>query len=261
MKKHIASDNPFGPPAMNRAGWAYGFEFIADGMRVLDYGCYDGKFLDTLSSSRRVEAYGVDKDKDVVTRIAKSNIHYIEKALPFGNEGFDVVTLFDVVEHVYDQDYLLREVNRVLKKDGLVIITVPRRHLFSCLDLGNLKYHFPLIHRIFYTMRHSREAYLYRYVNNPYGLIGNVEKEKAWHQHFKEDEMKALLDRGGFDVIDVDGYGLVGELFNFLSCFGMGIFFTRKIRNWETWNFETRILLCAARKRGTASNREPGAHA
>jgi len=45
--------------------------------------------------------------------------------LPFGSRTFDCVVLSEVLEHVDDPPGLLREVGRVLKRDGLVIATVP----------------------------------------------------------------------------------------------------------------------------------------
>ena len=40
--------------------------------------------------------------------------------------SFDVVTLFDVIEHVVNPDVLLRAINRVLKPGGLLVITTPK---------------------------------------------------------------------------------------------------------------------------------------
>lgn len=46
--------------------------------------------------------------------------------LPFENNYFQVVTCLEVLEHVQDPDYLISEIYRVLKKDGIAIIDVPR---------------------------------------------------------------------------------------------------------------------------------------
>ena len=45
--------------------------------------------------------------------------------LPFKDNAFDIVGLFDVIEHFDDDQAVLREARRVLKKDGLLVITVP----------------------------------------------------------------------------------------------------------------------------------------
>lgn len=54
--------------------------------------------------------------------------------LPFRAE-FDVTTLCDVLEHVSDDRAILRETSRTLRKDGVVVITVPAGpHLWTVLD-------------------------------------------------------------------------------------------------------------------------------
>jgi SAM-dependent methyltransferase len=46
-------------------------------------------------------------------------------ALPFGNEGFDLVVAFDVIEHVEDDQRAFAELTRVLKPGGRLIFSVP----------------------------------------------------------------------------------------------------------------------------------------
>ncbi len=45
--------------------------------------------------------------------------------LHFGDETADLVTMFDILEHVPDERPLLGEIRRVLRPDGLLVITVP----------------------------------------------------------------------------------------------------------------------------------------
>ena len=55
--------------------------------------------------------------------------------LPYADESFDVVTCFDVFEHVQDDERAFHEVHRVLKRGGLLIFTVPAfQVLFSSHD-------------------------------------------------------------------------------------------------------------------------------
>ena len=56
-------------------------------------------------------------------------------SLPFHAESFDIVCLFDVIEHFNGEAQLLEEAHRVLKKDGIIVITVPARsELWSYVD-------------------------------------------------------------------------------------------------------------------------------
>lgn len=89
-----------------------------------------------------------------------------------------------------------------------IIITVPRKHIFSFLDIGNFKFIFPRLPRLYYQRRYSKKEYQQRYLANDYGLFGDIEIEKMWHQHFSHGELQALLNKCGFTDIQLDGTGL-----------------------------------------------------
>ena len=58
----------------------------------------------------------LDKNYDVL---------WDKKKLPFENDVFDIVLMTEVLEHVENVDITLREINRVLKIGGLILVTVP----------------------------------------------------------------------------------------------------------------------------------------
>jgi len=51
--------------------------------------------------------------------------------LPIKNESFDAVILAEVIEHLYDAQKVLREVNRVLRCGGNLYLTTPNPYLAS----------------------------------------------------------------------------------------------------------------------------------
>ena len=53
------------------------------------------------------------------------DVFYDGKKIPFPNEHFDAVFSTEVFEHVYNLEEILIEINRVMKKDGLILITCP----------------------------------------------------------------------------------------------------------------------------------------
>lgn len=55
-----------------------------------------------------------------------------KESLPFPNENFDVVLLIDVLEHLYNPYFTLKEILRVLKNHGLTVIRTP-----NCANLKN----------------------------------------------------------------------------------------------------------------------------
>lgn len=55
--------------------------------------------------------------------------------LSFADESFDVVGLFDVIEHFSDDAVIVQEATRVLRRGGIIVITVPaREELWSWVD-------------------------------------------------------------------------------------------------------------------------------
>jgi ubiquinone/menaquinone biosynthesis C-methylase UbiE len=111
------------------------------------------------------------------------------------------------LEHIHDQDKLLKELNRVTKKGGLFVVAVPGKHFFSFMDMGNWKFVFPRTHKFFVTTWKGKEYYQGRYTANKDGLIGDIEAEKAWHQHFAKEELANLLSKYSFETVAIDGFG------------------------------------------------------
>ena len=245
MKTKVSDKNPFGC-----GRYSFAFEHIKNGGKYLDYGCYDGNFIYKTLQHKDIDFIGIDKNKDIIdlNPYNLNLIHLKKLPLPFKDNEFDGVTILDVIEHVYDQDLLLRELNRVLRMGGEIIITVPRKHIFSFLDLGNFKFIFPNIHKLFYTIKYSKKEYEERYLNNPFGLIGDIEKEKAWHQHFSQNELEELLKRNGFEVKIFDGSNLFERVFILLDILKIGFLIPKFLRRFDCLNFEHMNLFCKATK-------------
>ncbi|MEM7819495.1 MAG: class I SAM-dependent methyltransferase [Candidatus Aenigmatarchaeota archaeon] len=103
-------------------------EKYANKGKVLDIGCSFGNFLNT-AKKRGWETYGNDISKyisDFAKKKMKLNVFYgtIEQ-IKYPKEFFDTITLFDVIEHLPDPKKTLKECNRIMKKNGLLIIQTP----------------------------------------------------------------------------------------------------------------------------------------
>jgi 2-polyprenyl-3-methyl-5-hydroxy-6-metoxy-1,4-benzoquinol methylase len=185
--------------------------------RHLDYGCFDGQMLERLAEREVIElGVGCDLNEIAVKRPSHPlvHLHHIRDIsgvtdLVQRYGLFDSASLLDVLEHVHDQRALLGVLHASLKPGAQLVVTVPQQHVFSWMDIGNVKFRFPRIHKWLYRLRHSEAEYLYRYVDNPSGLIGDVEARKAWHQHFRPEELVGLLADSGFEVTETDGAGLL----------------------------------------------------
>jgi len=254
MHTKITPENPNG---YDRYGFAW--QNVPEGSTVhLDFGCYDGAFLATLKSKGIPRLVGVDISKDAVRkaheRFGDLEIMHISKTvpLPFEDAEFTSITVLDVLEHVDEQSALLDELNRVLKNNGTLIVTVPGRHFFSFLDTGNLKFRFPRLHRWYYCWKHSKAQYEHRYVSNPDGLVGDICAEKGWHEHFSRVGLEKLLKSCGFNVVEFDGTGLFSRVIKNLS-FLLASFkplktLLKRIEAFDAKSFESTNLFCVAKK-------------
>ena len=110
------------------------FESVGDlrGKVVGDIGCGWGNFSFKLAKYARF-VYGVDKRKNVIGRLKgtnRSNIKFMfsdAQKLPFKNNFFDVLIYRDVLEHIEDDKKAINEGLRVLKRGGLLVMSVPNK--------------------------------------------------------------------------------------------------------------------------------------
>jgi len=109
------------------------------GLRILDVGCGTGGVLSALSAHGTT--IGVDRSPRAhqhtrmrgVTHVAASEMD----RLPFGDAAFDVVLMLDVLEHFADEAAVLRDVRRLLRPDGALLVSVPAfQALFSEHDVA-----------------------------------------------------------------------------------------------------------------------------
>lgn len=96
--------------------------------RVLDLGCGLGGFIPELAKLG-FEVFGADMDHDSLLYCLGRGMSRCTEVdcykLPFADHSFDWVTLFDVVEHIEHDGHIMREVQRVLKPGGRVMVSVP----------------------------------------------------------------------------------------------------------------------------------------
>lgn len=99
--------------------------------RILDIGCGYGYFLMACLEKGIPEVYGVDISNSAIQKTqtlkdAKiSQLDFSKEKSSFQSEFFDVVTAIDVIEHVEDEDFFVKEVYRVLKPGGIFFFITP----------------------------------------------------------------------------------------------------------------------------------------
>lgn len=97
--------------------------------RLLDVGCGAGNFLVMAKDILEVEPYGVEPYAHNTSVAAENNLNIYYGELEhahFSDDFFDVITLNHVFEHVGNPRETLRELRRILKPSGTLIIGVPQ---------------------------------------------------------------------------------------------------------------------------------------
>ena len=99
--------------------------------RILEAGCGAGRFIRTIRRLRPdLDAYGADLSPAAIqlAQAYADGVRYEIGSLadlPYPDGFFDIVVLFDVLEHVPDPDRALREIGRVLRPGGLFHALIP----------------------------------------------------------------------------------------------------------------------------------------
>lgn len=137
--------------------------------RILDIGCATGVFLD-MARKKGWEPYGVDiseyaahyaRDKFGI-KVETKELYEIK----FPDKFFDVITMWDTIEHLPNPRQTLEESFRILKDDGLLAILtvdedslIPRlAHLIYKCSFGKLSKPVKLVHPIHHITHFSRQT-------------------------------------------------------------------------------------------------------
>ena len=108
--------------------------------KLLDIGCgWEARFLKSIEDYIEY-GVGIDfKPPELKTEKLETIKITLENKLPFEDESFDIVTMLVVLEHLSYPEDILREINRVLKKDGRLVLTVLSRMAKPILEFMSYK--------------------------------------------------------------------------------------------------------------------------
>lgn len=109
--------------------------------KVLEIGCGNGFVADILSAyAKKVVAtdlffvnkdshtMGLESARKLITRVNAGNVALIANSaerLPFKDETFDVIFSLYTVQYLKERAFALKEISRVVKKSGIVVLVVP----------------------------------------------------------------------------------------------------------------------------------------
>jgi 2-polyprenyl-3-methyl-5-hydroxy-6-metoxy-1,4-benzoquinol methylase len=117
--------------------YAFAAEFVR-GKRVLDLASGEG-YGSYMLSREAMQVVGVEIDQQTVDhairRYSNDRIQFVCGSIldiPIqGHKIFDVVVCFEAIEHIEGHDKLLSEVKRLLKEDGLFIVSTPNKATYT----------------------------------------------------------------------------------------------------------------------------------
>ena len=148
--------------------------FPPEKTRLLDIGCNIGTFLQ-LAKEQGYLITGVEPDAKAVEAGLRSGLDircgYLHE-INLGDARYDIVTLFEVVEHLEDPTGLLKECHRILKPGG-----------FLCMTTGNARS---------WTVRFLREKW--DYFDLKFGHIS----------FFNPSSVSTVARRMGFKVVKIE---------------------------------------------------------
>jgi ubiquinone/menaquinone biosynthesis C-methylase UbiE len=159
---------------------------------LLDVGCNIGAWLRDCSAlypSARLA--GVEINRSAIdtagANVPRAEFHVSgAEHLPFPDCSFDYVTCTEVIEHLPTdlRRRAFREMRRVLRPSGRLILTVPHAGWFAWLDSNNTRLRLPRLYRRVIG-RGMRDA-----------TYDEIRRPVTWHYHFTVTELMELAGEG-----------------------------------------------------------------
>ncbi|MDP3973629.1 MAG: class I SAM-dependent methyltransferase [Candidatus Daviesbacteria bacterium] len=108
-------------------------------VKILDIGVGDGIYEAILDERirKKCEIYGIDISEGQLKRAKRflkevKEVDLNTEKIPYPENSFDIVIASEILEHVFYPEKILQEAERVLKKEGYMLITIPNS---ACLQL------------------------------------------------------------------------------------------------------------------------------
>ena len=173
------------------------FKTVPVKSECLDIGCWTGNLGEALIKKKKCLVDGVDNNCQVLN-IAKRrgyrkiynldlNQGHFSKTI---RSKYDCLILADVLEHLINPGKVLKEARNLLKKDGLIIISIP-----------NVAF-----------IQNRVNLLLGRFEYNPCGGLMDIDHLRF----FTGGSIRRLCENAGYRKIEVEGYSLVKNRFFFL---------------------------------------------
>lgn len=156
------------------------FEKYINSGKVLDVGCGNGYLLE-VAISRGWSARGYDVDEKSTQAVSvRLGVEVDHGDFISGNlgDGYDLVIMYQVLEHLKDPNKYLRKIHSILKTDGYLFVAVPNIKSLS----NRLKYYL--------EQKGLRRKNIGKYYDSVHHVL-----------YFEPQTLAALLGQHGFEVV------------------------------------------------------------
>jgi len=110
-----------------------------DTTKHLDIGCGTGEFLNSCKQ-KNIECVGVEPSEIARTKAIKNyniDVRSDTNLNQFCEDKFDSVSMWHVLEHVYDLNKTIQNLNKIIRKDGVLIVALPNHKSFDAKNYKN----------------------------------------------------------------------------------------------------------------------------
>lgn len=188
-------------------------KLIGKGKYVLDIGCSSGELTSLIELNNKVA--GIELCHNAVKKARQKGLNVKKgkvQKIPFPDNTFDAVHFSEVIEHILDTDKALKEIYRVLKPKGRLIVTTPN---FCCF----------------------RDRILVLF-----GHLQGYARHKEHVKFFNKQRLEKYLEQNGFKVLKSYGSGFSVPYF---PAHALTIFFLDKLL---PASFLDRLIMVAKKK-------------
>jgi len=117
---------------------------IESGDKILDIGCKHACLCDILTKREmHCDYYGIDISDKVINHVKDKRgvfkVCDVMNELPFEKEQFDYVFCLELLEHVENPTFLLREIHRIITKKGALLLSVPNPYNWASIFANIMK--------------------------------------------------------------------------------------------------------------------------
>ena len=149
--------------------------------RILDVGCSNGRFIE-VAVRNGIDAWGLELSENAIAAAApetKKRIYHgdANKIESLGIEKFNIVTAFDLIEHLFDPIGFLNNLRKVITPDGIIVITTPDASSPFRFIMGNA---WPMLQPFQHTVLLSRQASKILFQKANYNYIASTGTEKVF---------------------------------------------------------------------------------